>query len=44
MPKCDFHNKVALAWVFSCKVAAYFQNAISQEHLWGAASAISIAE
>ena len=32
MPKCDF-NKVALqhtsAWVFSCKFAAYFQNAFS---------------
>ena len=26
MPKCDF-NKVA--WVFSCKFAAYFQNTLS---------------
>ena len=23
-----------LAWVFSCKFAAYFQNTFSQEHLW----------
>ena len=45
MPKCDF-NKVAkqlywdrtLAWVFSCKFAAYFQNTFSLEHLWVAAS------
>ena len=27
-----------LAWVFSCKFAAYFQNTFSQEHLWMAAS------
>ena len=39
MPKCDF-NKVAKAWVFSCKFAAYFQNSFSQEHLWVAASVI----
>ena len=40
LPKCDF-NKVAnltLAWVFSCKFAAYFQNTFSQKHLWMAAS------
>ena len=45
MPKCDF-NKVALqlywnctlAWVFSCKFAAYFQTIFSEEHLWVAAS------
>ena len=45
MPKCDF-NKVAKqlyrnytsAWVYSCKFAAYFQNMISYEHLWAAAS------
>ena len=43
MPKCDF-NKIAkqfcwnhtLAWVFSCKFVAYFQNSL--EHLWMAAS------
>ena len=48
MPKCDC-NKVAmqlycnrtLVWVFSCKFAAYFQNAFSQEHLWAVASADS---
>ena len=28
----------AMAWVFSCKFAAYFQNTFSQEHLRGAAS------
>ena len=27
-----------LAWVFSCKFAAYFQNTFSWEHLWRAAS------
>ena len=45
MPKCDF-NKVALelywnhtlAWMFSCKFAAFFQNTFSEEHLWVAAS------
>ena len=45
MPKCDL-NKVALqlywnhtlAWVFSCKFAAYFQNTFYKEHLWMAAS------
>ena len=45
MLKCDF-NKFALqlywnhtsAWVISCKVAAYFQNTFSQEHLRVAAS------
>ena len=26
------------AWVFSCKVIAFFQNIFSQEHLWVAAS------
>ena len=44
MPKYDF-NKVAmqiywshtLAWVFSCKFAAFFQNTCSQEHLLMAA-------
>ena len=44
-PKCDF-NKAAkqlywihiLAWVFSCKFTAYFQNTFSYEHLWTAAS------
>ena len=46
MPKCDF-NKVALqlywnctlAWVFSCKFSAYFQNTFSTQHPWMAASA-----
>ena len=45
MPKYDF-NKVAKqlylnrtsTWVFSCTFAAYFQNTLSQEHLWMAAS------
>ena len=45
MPKCDF-NKVALqlywnqtlAWVFSYKFAAYFQNIFPLEHLWRTAS------
>ena len=45
MPKCNF-NKVAmqlygnltLAWMFSCKFAAYFQNTFSLEHLRLAAS------
>ena len=50
MPKCDF-NKVekqlfwnhTLAWVFSCKFAAYFQNIyFFWEHLWCAASVISL--
>ena len=51
MLKCDF-NKVAkakqlywnrtLAWVFSCKFAAYFQNTFSQEQLWMAASGQSL--
>ena len=48
MPKCGF-NKVALQlnsnqtpeWVFSGKFAAYFQNAIFQEHLLVAASVLS---
>ena len=26
------------AWVFSCKLAAYFQNTFSYEHVWTAAS------
>ena len=50
MPKCDF-NKVekqlfwnhTLAWVFSCKFAAYFQNIyFFWEQLWCAASVISL--
>ena len=36
MPKCDF-NKLCwnhtLAWVLSCKFAAYFQNIFSKEQL-----------
>ena len=47
MPKCGF-NKVALqlywnhtlAWMFSSKFAAYFQNTFSQEHLWTTASIV----
>ena len=43
MPQCDV-NKAALqlncnqtsAWVFSCKLAPYFQNTFSKEHLWRA--------
>ena len=45
MPKFDF-NKAAsqlylnhtLAWLFSCKLTAYFQNTESWEQLWRAAS------
>ena len=45
MSKYDF-NEVALqlywhrtlAWVFSCKFTAYFQNTFFQEHPWGTAS------
>ena len=33
MPKCDFTS----AYVFSCKIAACFQNTFSQELLWVAA-------
>ena len=48
MPKCNF-NKVALqlywnhtlAWLFSCKLAAYFQNTFLQQHPWTAASECS---
>ena len=36
MSKCRNH---ILAWVFSFKFAAYFQNTFSKEHLWWAASA-----
>ena len=44
VPRCCF--KVALpfywnhflAWMFSCKFAAYFQNTFSSEHLWRATS------
>ena len=47
-PKYDF-TKVALqlywnptlAYVFSCTIAAYFQNTLSQKHIWRAASAVS---
>ena len=46
MPKCDF--KVAREiywsqtsiWVFSSKLAAYFQSTFSHEHLWRTASVI----
>ena len=49
MPKCDF-NKVAKqlywnhtsAWVLSCKFAAYFQNTLSEEHLWKATSRVKV--
>ena len=30
--------EITLAWVFSCKFAAYFQNIFLQKHLWRAAS------
>ena len=44
-----FQNKVAkqlywnhtLAWVLSCKLAAYFQSIFSQDHPWMTASKIS---
>ena len=26
MPKCDFNKDFTSAWVFSCRLAAYFQN------------------
>ena len=49
MPKCEYSN-VALQlywnhpseWVFSCKVYEYFQKTFSNEHLWMAASVISV--
>ena len=47
MPKYNFNNVAkqlywnrTLAWVFSCKLAIYFQNTFSQEHLWVAVSAV----
>ena len=48
VPKWDF-NKVAkqlywnhtLAWVFSCKFTAYFQNSFFLKHLWVTASVYS---
>ena len=51
MPKRDF-SKVAkqfywnhiLAWVFSCKFAALFQNTSSYEYLWTAASEVYLEE
>ena len=47
--KCNF-NKVAkqfywartLAWVFSCKLAVYFQSFFSEEHFWTAALYIEV--
>ena len=33
---------LCMAWLFSCKFAAYFQNTFSLEHLWAAASEIWI--
>ena len=36
MSKCDLNY--TLAWVFSCKFAAYFQNTFFQEHLRVASS------
>ena len=48
MPNCDFNNiakelywERTLARVFSCKFVAYFQNTVSEEHLWRAASDFS---
>ena len=41
MPKCDFGNRTS-AWMFSCKFAAYFENTFFQEHLWVAASVVSL--
>ena len=48
MPKYDF-SKIeeqlywnhTLAWVFSCKSAAYFQKIVSSEHFWVTASEMS---
>ena len=48
MPKCNF-NKVqkqfywnhTSAWVFSCTLAAYFQQTFSWRHLWTAASNVT---
>ena len=48
MPKCDFKKQLywnyLSAWMFSCKFAAYFQNIFSSEHLWSAASLMSLLE
>ena len=38
---CNF-IEITLAWVFSFKFSAYFQNTFSQEHLWTAASDILV--
>ena len=45
MLKCDFNEAAiqlywsrTLAWVLSCKFAAYFQNTFSAKHLWMTAS------
>ena len=38
MSKCYFKKSHLVAWVFSCKFAAYFQNNFSQEQLWVTAS------
>ena len=47
MPKCDFNNaalqfywNLTLAWVSSCKFAAYFQDTFSYENLWTTVSEI----
>ena len=37
-------KRIDVDWVFSCKLAAYFQNTYSQEHKWMAASAQSSCE
>ena len=39
MSKCDFKNRTS-ARVFSCKLATYFQNNFSKEHLRVATSAL----
>ena len=30
MPKCDLNKVAKVAWVFSCKFTAYFQNNFSK--------------
>ena len=34
----QLYGNQTFAWVFSCKLAAYFQSTFSYEHLWTAGS------
>ena len=45
MARCDFNKAIlqvywnlSLPWVFCCEFAAYFENTLSQEPVWRAAS------